>query len=65
MRRAIVGTWFGKFATINDMDLYPNARARAGMGCKKWQWPIDRLAIGYVCSSCNQVKKEYDKKNNF
>ena len=57
MKKALVGTRYGKGCFSDNTEEYPNAKTKVCMGCVVPIWPIKRLALTYHCEKCNMIKK--------
>ena len=58
MKKALVGTRFGRGCHTGNTPEFPNAKTKKCMGCVVPIWPIKRLAIKYHCKECNKLKKK-------
>ena len=59
MKKALVETEFG-FGSGSYDYRFPNAKVRQGLGCIVPRWPTYRLAVIYVCRTCDSLQKIYN-----
>lgn len=67
MKKALVGTRYGRAAGPINQKEYINAKAPILRGCVVPLWPIKRLALAYHCKQCNRVnrtERKMDRKKN-
>ena len=56
MKKKVVGVQYGPYYDSGNTSDYPNAKRKAPIGCSKLTWPNQRLAIIFICDSCNMIK---------